>query len=63
MQETISRLACAGRALAAAVPLLIAAQAAPAQTYAVTTRPNVEYVVHDGVKLTGDLYQGNRVNE
>jgi acetyl esterase/lipase len=56
MQETISRLAYAGRALAAAMPLLIAAQAALAQTYAVTTRPNVEYVVHDGVKLTGDLY-------
>src|SRR5262249_26619671 len=44
------------RALVVAAPLVVAAQAAPAQTYAVTTKPNVEYVTHEGVKLTGDFY-------
>ena len=29
---------------------------AHAQTYGVTARSNVDYVEHDGVKLTGDLY-------
>jgi acetyl esterase/lipase len=56
MRDNISRLALAGLAFAAAAPVLIAAQVALAQTYAVNTRPNIEYVVHDGVKLTGDLY-------
>jgi len=44
------------RALAAALPLLAAAPLASAETYAVVTKPDVEYAVHDGVKLTGDLY-------
>ncbi len=29
---------------------------AQVRTYEVTTRTDVEYVEHDGVKLTGDLY-------
>jgi acetyl esterase/lipase len=35
--------------------ICMAAQA-EAQTYGVTTRPNIQYAEHDGVKLTGDLY-------
>jgi acetyl esterase/lipase len=45
-----------GRALAAAFALLVVISTASAQTYGVVTKPNVEYVVHDGVKLTGDFY-------
>src|ERR1700726_2108329 len=56
MRDTVSLLARAGRAIVVAAPLLVATQVAFAQTYAVTTRPNIEYVVHDGIKLTGDLY-------
>lgn len=33
---------------------------AQTQAYEVTTRPNVEYAVHDGVKLIGDLYAPKR---
>src|SRR5271156_5206487 len=48
----------AGLATAAvAVTLtLLAAHGAAAQGYGVVTRPNVQYVEHDGVKLTGDFY-------
>src|SRR6185369_9924091 len=35
--------------------ICMAAQA-QAQTYGVTTRPNIQYAEHDGVKLAGDLY-------
>jgi acetyl esterase/lipase len=56
MKYPVLRLAGAAWALAVAAPLLVAAQVALAQTYAVATRPNVEYVVHEGVKLTGDFY-------
>ena len=61
MKAIVSWSSCARWASPATVPLLLVtqiagAQIAGAQTYAVTTRPNVEYVVHDGVKLTGDLY-------
>ncbi|HMA71857.1 MAG TPA: alpha/beta hydrolase [Xanthobacteraceae bacterium] len=56
MKDPVVRFAHAAWALAVAAPLLVAAQIAPAQTYAVDTRPNVEYVVHEGVKLTGDFY-------
>ena len=31
-----------------------------AQTYEVTTRQAVEFAVHDGVKLIGDLYAPKR---
>jgi acetyl esterase/lipase len=55
MTNVVSRLAYAAGALVVAV-LLITTQVALAQTYAVTTKPNVEYVVHEGVKLTGDFY-------
>jgi acetyl esterase/lipase len=43
-------------AASVALALIAAASAAAAQDYGLTTRPNVEYAVHDGVKLTGDLY-------
>ena len=56
MKYLVSRLAYAAWALVVAVPPLVAAQVALAQTYAVATKPNVEYVVHEGVKLTGDFY-------
>ncbi len=56
MTNVVSRLAYAAWALVVAVPLLVAAQVVLAETYAVTTKPNVEYVVHEGVKLTGDFY-------
>jgi acetyl esterase/lipase len=56
MTDRVSRIMHAVGALLVAAPLLAAAQVAFAQTYGVTTRPNIEYVVHDGVKLTGDLY-------
>jgi acetyl esterase/lipase len=48
----------AGVALAAVVVALtfMAAHGAAAQGYGVVTRPNVQYVEHDGVKLTGDFY-------
>ena len=46
----------AGIAAATVALGLIAAASAAAQDYMPTTRPNVEYAVHDGVKLTGDLY-------
>ena len=35
---------------------LFTATAAAAQPYEVVTRPNIDYVEHDGVKLQGDLY-------
>lgn len=50
-------------ALAIAAPLLMTAPIASAQTYAVTTRPGVEYVVHDGVRLTGDFYLPNGLDK
>jgi acetyl esterase/lipase len=56
MKNLVSGLAHAASAFVVAVPLLVAAQIAVAQTYAVATKPNVEYVVHEGVKLTGDFY-------
>jgi acetyl esterase/lipase len=46
----------AGIAAATIALTVIAAASAAAQDYAPTTRPNIEYAVHDGVKLTGDLY-------
>ncbi len=48
----------AGLAMAAVVLTLtfMAAHGAAAQGYGVVTRPNVQYVEHDGVKLTGDFY-------
>ena len=40
-----------------ALALLASSQASPALAqHQVTTRSNVDYVEHDGVKLTGDLY-------
>ena len=42
--------------LAALAAMLLLTTLASAQPYEVVTRPDVEYVVHDGVKLTGDLY-------
>lgn len=36
--------------------LLLATPAQAQTTYAVSTRTNIQYVEHDGVKLTGDLY-------
>ncbi len=56
MTGPVSRVLHAALVLALVAPLLVAARVAPAQTYAVATRPGVEYVVHDGVKLTGDFY-------
>jgi acetyl esterase/lipase len=44
--------ACAGAAMVAATLV----HGAAAQGYAVETRPDVQYVEHDGVKLTGNLY-------
>ena len=35
---------------------LFTAAAATAQPYEVVTRPNIDYVEHDGIKLQGDLY-------
>ena len=47
----------AGGVMAAAAFLTFAALHGPnAQGYAVVTKPNVQYVEHDGVKLTGDFY-------
>jgi acetyl esterase/lipase len=43
-------------AIAAVALMLVAADGAAAQGYGVVTRPNVPYVEHDGVKLTGDFY-------
>jgi len=43
------------RLVLASAVLAVAAGPALAQTE-IVTRPNVEYVEHDGVKLTGDLY-------
>ena len=56
MKGPVSRFLDMAWVLLVAAPLLVAAEVAPAQTYAVTTKPNVEYVVHEGVKLTGDFY-------
>src|SRR6267154_6758426 len=56
MKGPVSRFLDVAWVLLVAAPLLVAAEVAPAQTYAVTTKPNVEYVVHEGVKLTGDFY-------
>jgi len=56
MKYPVSRRAVAVGALVIAGPLLAAAHGALAQTYAVTTKPNVEYVVHESVKLTSDFY-------
>lgn len=45
------------RTLLGLLVLAVLTAVANAQTtYAVTTRSNIEYVEHDGVKLTGDLY-------
>jgi acetyl esterase/lipase len=49
----------AGLGAAAVALALMAAQGyqgASAQGYGVVTRPNVQYVEHDGMKLTGDFY-------
>ncbi len=43
--------------------LLVAAPAAMAQSYDVEARSNVEYAVHDGVKLTGELYRPNGLDK
>jgi acetyl esterase/lipase len=56
MKGPVSRVWDMAWVLLIAAPLLVAAEVAPAQTYAVTTKLNVEYVVHEGVKLTGDFY-------
>ncbi len=56
MKGPVSRFLDMAWVLLVAAPLLVAAEVAPAQTYAVTTKPNVEYVVHEGVRLTGDFY-------
>src|SRR5258707_14567509 len=56
MKGPVSRVLDMAWVLLVAAPLLVDAKVAPAQTYAVTTKPNVEYVVHEGVKLTGDFY-------
>ena len=56
MKGPASRFLDMAWVLLVAAPLLVAAEVAPAQIYAVTTKPNVEYVVHEGVKLTGDFY-------
>jgi len=40
----------------AGITLALLATPAVAQSYEVAIRTNVEYAVHDGVKLTGDLY-------
>jgi predicted acyl esterase len=56
MKGPASRFLDMAWVLLVAAPLLVAAEVAPAQTYAVTTKPNVEYVMHEGVKLTGDFY-------
>ncbi len=42
--------------LVAPALLLLATSAQAQTTYAVSTRTNIEYAEHDGVKLTGDLY-------
>ena len=39
-----------------ALAWLVTATWAMAQPYEVVTRPNIHYVEHDGIKLTGDLY-------
>ena len=46
----------AGLAVVALALTFAAADGAAAQDYGVITRPNVPYVEHDGVKLTGDFY-------
>lgn len=56
MSNAVVRSIHVGLALMAVAVTLVAADRAGAQGYAVTTRSNVEYVVHDGVKLTGELY-------
>jgi acetyl esterase/lipase len=45
-----------GLAVVALALTFAAADGAAAQDYGVITRPNVPYVEHDGVKLTGDFY-------
>src|ERR1700733_12000501 len=47
-----SMLRCLSLALALALP----AADASAKEYEVVTRPNLEFVQHDGARLTGDLY-------
>lgn len=56
MKGPLSGLLGIAWVLLVAAPLLVVAQVAPAQTYGVTTKPGIEYVVHEGVKLTGDFY-------
>lgn len=51
------RVACTALASLALAMAIAAFDRAAAQTYAVTTTPNLEYVQHDGVKLDGDLYR------
>ena len=46
----------AGFAVVALTLTFAAADGVAAQDYGVITRPNVAYVEHDGVKLTGDFY-------
>src|SRR5271156_2686792 len=47
----------AGLAVAALMlTLLLAGHGAAAQGYGVTTKSNVQYAEHDGVKLTGEFY-------
>jgi acetyl esterase/lipase len=56
MRNLPTKMVSASWVLVVAAPLLVIAQVARAQTYVVATKPNIEYVVHDGIKLTGDLY-------
>lgn len=51
-----SRAVCGAVAAAMLAPVALV-PAALAQDYAVETRSNVEYAVHDGVRLTGELYR------
>jgi acetyl esterase/lipase len=46
----------AGLAMVAVALTLLAAHGAAAQGYGVVAKPGVQYVEHDGVKLTGDFY-------
>ena len=54
MFQSILRGALAAAGFAIVLPAMT--MPASAAEYAVTTRMNVQYVEHDGVKLTGNLY-------
>ena len=54
MYQSMFRGALVAAALAAVLPAMTIA--ASAAEYTVTTRMKVQYVEHDGVKLTGGLY-------